>query len=78
MAHTAHFWSPQGLLWSPGAQYGHRYPAISGNRTPVGGWLCAVGTRWITTAQPADKILMMVRTTPRDRVKKPSQGLSLF
>ncbi|KAJ6177655.1 hypothetical protein N7519_008116 [Penicillium mononematosum] len=33
---------------------------------------------WISTAQRADKILILVRTTPRDRVKKPSQGLSLF
>ena len=33
---------------------------------------------WISTAQKADKILILVRTTPRDQVKKPSQGLSLF
>lgn len=33
---------------------------------------------WISTAQRADKILILVRTTSRDRVKKPSQGLSLF
>ena len=33
---------------------------------------------WISTAQQADKILILVRTTPRDQVKKPSQGLSLF
>lgn len=33
---------------------------------------------WISTAQQADKILILVRTTSRDQVKKPSQGLSLF
>ncbi|KAJ5651466.1 uncharacterized protein N7484_005189 [Penicillium longicatenatum] len=33
---------------------------------------------WISTAQRADKILILVRTTPRDQVQKPSQGLSLF
>lgn len=33
---------------------------------------------WISTAQTADKILILVRTTPRDQVGKPSQGLSLF
>lgn len=33
---------------------------------------------WISTAQVAEKILILVRTTPLDGVKKPSQGLSLF
>ncbi|KAL3486893.1 acyl-CoA dehydrogenase/oxidase [Aspergillus germanicus] len=33
---------------------------------------------WISTAQHAHKILILVRTTPLDRVHKPSQGLSLF
>lgn len=33
---------------------------------------------WISTAQRADKVLILVRTTPLDQVKKPSQGLSLF
>ena len=33
---------------------------------------------WISTAQVAEKILILVRTTPLDQVKKPSQGLSLF
>ncbi|KAF9895333.1 hypothetical protein FE257_000237 [Aspergillus nanangensis] len=33
---------------------------------------------WISTAQQAQKILMLVRTTPLSEVKKPSQGLSLF
>ncbi|KIW69515.1 hypothetical protein PV04_05388 [Phialophora macrospora] len=33
---------------------------------------------WISTAQVAEKILMLVRTTPLEEVKKPSHGLSLF
>ncbi|EHY58341.1 isovaleryl-CoA dehydrogenase [Exophiala dermatitidis NIH/UT8656] len=33
---------------------------------------------WISTAQVAEKILILVRTTPLEQVKKPSQGLSLF
>lgn len=33
---------------------------------------------WISTAQIAEKILILVRTTPLAEVKKPSQGLSLF
>ncbi|OCT47577.1 Acyl-CoA dehydrogenase fadE12 [Cladophialophora carrionii] len=33
---------------------------------------------WISTAQVAEKILILVRTTPMEKVKKPSQGLSLF
>jgi alkylation response protein AidB-like acyl-CoA dehydrogenase len=33
---------------------------------------------WISTAQVAEKILILTRTTPLEEVKKPSQGLSLF
>ncbi|KIX01001.1 uncharacterized protein Z518_10067 [Rhinocladiella mackenziei CBS 650.93] len=33
---------------------------------------------WISTAQVAEKVLILVRTTPLEEVKKPSQGLSLF
>ncbi|EXJ95616.1 isovaleryl-CoA dehydrogenase [Capronia coronata CBS 617.96] len=33
---------------------------------------------WISTAQVAEKILILARTTPLEEVKKPSQGLSLF
>ncbi|KAL4804649.1 acyl-CoA dehydrogenase/oxidase [Aspergillus unguis] len=33
---------------------------------------------WISTAQHAEKILILVRTTPLSEVSKPSQGLSLF
>ena len=33
---------------------------------------------WISTAQVADKMLILVRTTPVERVRKPTDGLSLF
>ena len=33
---------------------------------------------WISTAQVTEKMLLLARTTPLDKVKKPTQGLSLF
>jgi alkylation response protein AidB-like acyl-CoA dehydrogenase len=33
---------------------------------------------WTSTAQVAEKALMLVRTTPLEEVKKPSEGLTLF
>jgi acyl-CoA dehydrogenase len=33
---------------------------------------------WISTAQVADKILLLARTTPLEEVKSPTRGLSLF
>src|SRR5207237_7505287 len=33
---------------------------------------------WISTAQVADKILLLARTTPLESVKTPTHGLSLF
>ncbi len=33
---------------------------------------------WISTAQVADRVLLLARTTPLEEVKKPAQGLSLF
>jgi acyl-CoA dehydrogenase len=33
---------------------------------------------WISTAQVADKMLILVRTTPIEAVRKPTDGLSLF
>ncbi|MCU4178867.1 acyl-CoA dehydrogenase family protein [Bosea sp. BH3] len=33
---------------------------------------------WISTAQVADKILLLARTTPLEQVQKPTHGLSLF
>lgn len=37
------------------------------------------GTKvWISTAQVADKILLLARTTPREAAARPTEGLSLF
>ena len=37
------------------------------------------GTKvWISTAQVADKVLLLARTTPREEVKRKTDGLSLF
>jgi acyl-CoA dehydrogenase len=33
---------------------------------------------WISTAQIADKVLLLARTTPLEEVRKPTEGLSLF
>ncbi|MEI2416318.1 acyl-CoA dehydrogenase family protein [Orrella sp. JC864] len=33
---------------------------------------------WISTAQVADKMLLLARTTPLEQVKRPTEGLSLF
>ncbi len=33
---------------------------------------------WISTAQVADRMLLLARTTPIEEVKKPTEGLSLF
>jgi acyl-CoA dehydrogenase len=33
---------------------------------------------WTSTAQTANKILLLARTTPKDQCKKPTEGLSLF
>ncbi len=33
---------------------------------------------WISTAQVADRMLILARTTPLENVRKPSEGLSLF
>lgn len=33
---------------------------------------------WISTAQVANKVLILARTTPADEIKRPTEGLSLF
>ncbi len=48
-------------------------------RTPDGGAYRVDGRKiWISTAQVADRMLLLARTTPLDDVAKPTQGLSLF
>jgi acyl-CoA dehydrogenase len=43
-----------------------------------GGYLVKGEKIWISTAQVADKMMLLARTTPLDQVKKKTQGLSLF
>ncbi len=42
------------------------------------GWVINGRKVWTTMAQRANKILIIARTTPRDQVRKPTEGLSLF
>ncbi|MEI4484885.1 acyl-CoA dehydrogenase family protein [Frigidibacter sp. MR17.14] len=42
------------------------------------GWLVNGQKVWISTAQEADRILLLARTTPLEEVTKPTHGLSLF
>lgn len=43
-----------------------------------GGYLVNGEKIWISTAQVADKMLLLARTTPLDKVKRKTEGLSLF
>jgi acyl-CoA dehydrogenase len=43
-----------------------------------GGYLVTGDKIWISTAQVANKMLLLARTTPLDRVERKTQGLSLF
>lgn len=47
-------------------------------RQPDGGYLLHGNKIWISTAQVADRMLILARTTPLEQVGKPTQGLSLF
>ena len=47
-------------------------------RQPDGSYLLHGRKIWISTAQVADRMLILTRTTPIDQVKKPTQGLTLF
>jgi alkylation response protein AidB-like acyl-CoA dehydrogenase len=42
------------------------------------GYVLSGSKVWISTGQVAEKILILVRTTPLEEVGKPSQGLTLF
>ena len=42
------------------------------------GWIVHGQKIWTTTAQTANKILLLARTTPIERCAKPTDGLSLF
>jgi acyl-CoA dehydrogenase len=47
-------------------------------RRQDGGYLVNGEKIWISTAQVADKMLLLVRTTPLEEVKRKTDGLSLF
>jgi acyl-CoA dehydrogenase len=47
-------------------------------RQPNGSYVLHGRKIWISTAQVADRMLILTRTTPLDQVKKPTQGLTLF
>ncbi|PIF75168.1 acyl-CoA dehydrogenase [Variovorax sp. 54] len=47
-------------------------------RQPNGSYVLHGRKIWISTAQVADRMLILTRTTPIDQVKKPTQGLTLF
>jgi acyl-CoA dehydrogenase len=42
------------------------------------GWTINGRKLWTSNAQRANKILIIARTTPKDQVERPTQGLSLF
>lgn len=42
------------------------------------GYVISGRKMWTTNAQRANKILIIARTTPKDQVKRPTEGLSLF
>ena len=42
------------------------------------GWRITGRKIWTTSAQRANKMIIIARTTPKDQVSKPTQGLSLF
>ncbi len=47
-------------------------------RQPDGGYVLQGNKIWISTAQVADRMLILARTTPLEQVTKRTQGLSLF
>ncbi|MEH3087196.1 MAG: acyl-CoA/acyl-ACP dehydrogenase [Xylophilus ampelinus] len=47
-------------------------------RQPDGSYRLSGRKIWISTAQVADRMLILARTTPLDRVRKPTEGLTLF
>lgn len=48
------------------------------NKTADGNYRLNGRKIWISTAQQADKMLIITRTTPKEEVKKATDGLSLF
>ncbi|MEM1316130.1 MAG: acyl-CoA dehydrogenase family protein [Pseudomonadota bacterium] len=42
------------------------------------GWSISGAKIWTTTAQQAERVMLLVRTTPLEEVAKPTEGLTLF
>src|SRR5690606_31432156 len=59
---------------------GHNTAQIStrAERRPDGSYLVSGEKIWISTAQVADKMMIIARTTPADQVARKMDGLSLF
>ena len=51
---------------------------VTAKRQPDGNYILAGKKVWISTAQVADNMLILARTTPLEDVKKHGEGLSLF
>jgi len=47
-------------------------------RREGGGYIIRGRKMWTTTAQEADKILLLTRTTPKAECKRPTEGMTLF
>jgi acyl-CoA dehydrogenase len=47
-------------------------------RLGSGGYVITGRKMWTSNAQQANKILIIARTTPKEQVKRPTEGLSLF
>ncbi|MCK9914316.1 acyl-CoA/acyl-ACP dehydrogenase [Microbacteriaceae bacterium K1510] len=43
-----------------------------------GGYIVSGRKMWTSTAQVADKILLLTRTTPKEKCKRPTDGMTLF
>jgi acyl-CoA dehydrogenase len=70
----------QGLLRRHRAQHRPEHHQAQDKRRTPGRPLRAVNGQkvWISTAQVANKMLILARTTPAEDCKKPTEGLSLF
>ena len=69
------------MFWCDGAQYGVGYVEATESRPTRKdgkGYVLNGSKVWILTTQVAEKILILVRTTPLEEVGKPSRGLTLF
>lgn len=62
----------------PNAGHNTAQIATRAERRPDGSYLVSGEKIWISTAQVADKMMIIARTTPADQVRRKMDGLSLF